>query len=45
MEAFMTVVYIVLGVLVGILVAVIFPWALLRKLDSEDDGTEKKDER
>ena len=38
----MTVVYIVLGILVGILMAVILPWALLRKLDSEDAGKEDR---
>ena len=38
----MTVVYIVLGILVGILMAVILPWALLRKLDSEDEGKEDR---
>ena len=42
LEAFMTVVLIVLGILVGVLMAVVLPWALLRKLEGKDDG---KDER
>ena len=28
--------YIILGILVGIILAVILPWALLRKLERED---------
>ena len=41
----MTVVYIVLGILVGVLLTVVFPWALLRQLDREDEGrVEKKSE-
>ncbi len=36
----MTVVFVALGILVGILLAVILPWALLRKLESEDQGEE-----
>ena len=36
----MTVVFVALGILVGILLAVILPWALLRKLESEDRGEE-----
>ncbi len=38
----MTAVYIVLGILVGVLLTVAFPWALLRKLDREDEGREEK---
>ena len=38
----MTAVYIVLGILVGVLLTVVFPWALLRKLDREDKGREEK---
>ncbi len=36
----MTAVFIALGVLVGIILAVFLPWALLRKLESEDQGGE-----
>lgn len=36
----MTAVLIALGILVGVLLAVILPWALLRKLESEDPGGE-----
>ncbi len=36
----MTAVLIALGVLVGVLLAVVLPWALLRKLESEDQGEE-----
>ncbi len=32
----MTAVFIALGILVGVLLAVILPWAVLRKLESED---------
>ncbi len=39
----MTAVYIVLGILVGVLLTVVFPWALLRKLDREDKGKEKSE--
>ena len=38
----MSVVYIVLGILVSVLLAVILPWALLRKLDREDKGREEE---
>ncbi len=38
----MTVVLIVLGILVGVLMAVILPWALLRKLEGEDNGSEER---
>ena len=41
-EAFMTVVLIVLGILVGVLMAVVLPWALLRKLEGKDDGNEER---
>ncbi len=37
----MTTVFIVLGILVGFILAVIFPWALLRKLEREDEGKEE----
>ena len=41
----MTTVYIVLGILVGFILAVILPWALLRKLEREDEGKlEREDE-
>ncbi len=36
----MTAVFIALGILVGVLLAVILPWAVLRKLESEDRGEE-----
>jgi hypothetical protein len=36
----MTAVLIVFGVIVGVGLAVILPWALLRKLESEDPGDE-----
>ncbi len=36
----MTAVLIALGVLVGLLLTVILPWALLRKLESEDQEEE-----
>jgi len=38
----MTVVLIVLGILVGVLMAVVLPWALLRKLEGEDNGSEER---
>ena len=38
----MSVVYIVLGVVVGVLLTVVFPWALLRNLDREGEGREDK---
>lgn len=36
----MTAVLIALGILVGVILAVILPWALLRKLESKDQGGE-----
>ncbi len=36
----MTVVYVVLGILVGVGMAFVLPWALLRKLEAEDQGGE-----
>ena len=38
----MSVVYIVLGIVVGVLLTVVFPWMLLRNLDREDEGKEEK---
>ena len=38
----MTAVFIVLGILVGIIMAVVLPWALLRKLEGEDNGKEER---
>jgi hydrogenase-4 membrane subunit HyfE len=38
----MSVVYIVLGIVVGVLLTVVFPWMLLRNLDREDKGREEK---
>ena len=37
----MTTVFIVLGILVGFVLTVIFPWVLLRKLEREDEGKEE----
>jgi hypothetical protein len=37
----MSTILIVLGVLVGFSLAFLFPWALLRKLDREDEGKEE----
>jgi hypothetical protein len=37
----MTVVYVVLGILVGVGMAFVLPWALLRKLEAEDKGGEE----
>lgn len=34
----MSVVYVVLGIIVAVLLAAVFPWALLRKLDRENKG-------
>ena len=34
----MNVVLVVLAILVGIVVAVILPWGMLRKLEGRDDG-------
>ncbi len=36
----MMVVYVVLGILVGVGMAFVLPWALLRKLEAEDQGGE-----
>ncbi len=36
----MTAVLIALGILVGVTLVVLLPWALLRKLESEDQGGE-----
>ncbi len=36
----MTAGYIILGILVGFVLAVLFPWALLRKLERKDEGKE-----
>ncbi len=36
----MTAVFIALGILVGLMLAVILPWALLRKLESKDQEGE-----
>ena len=38
----MGVFYIILGLVAGFLVAVVFPWALLRTLAKEDDASEEK---
>ena len=38
----MSVVYIVLGILVGVLLTVVFPWVLLRNLDREDEEREEE---
>ncbi len=38
----MTTVFIVLGILVDVIMAVILPWALLRKLEGEDKGKEER---
>ncbi len=34
----MTLVFIALGIFVGVVLAVVLPWALLRKLESKDPG-------
>ncbi len=36
----MTLVFIALGIFVGVVLAVVLPWALLRKLESKDPGEE-----
>ncbi len=36
----MTAVLIALGILVGVTLVVLLPWALLRKMESEDQGGE-----
>ncbi len=33
--------YIILGILVGFILAVVFPWALLRNLERKDEGKEE----
>ena len=33
--------YIILGILVGFILAVGFPWALLRNLERQDEGKEE----
>ena len=38
----MIAVYITLGIAVGFILAVILPWALLRKLESKDEGKKDK---
>ena len=38
----MTVGYITLGIIVGFILAVVFPWALLRKLERKDEGKEER---
>lgn len=38
----MSVFYIILGLVVGFLVAVVFPWALLRTLAKEEDASEEE---
>ncbi len=38
----MTAGYIALGIVVGFILAVIFPWALVRKLESKDEGKEER---
>ncbi len=38
----MTIVLIVLGILVGFIMVVVLPWALLRKLEGKDTGKEER---
>lgn len=38
----MSVGYITLGIIVGFILAVLFPWALLRKLEHKDEGKEER---
>ncbi len=38
----MTAGFITLGIIVGFILAVVFPWALLRKLESKDEGKEER---
>ena len=40
----MTAVYIVLGIVVGVLLTVVFPWMLLRNLDREGEGEGREEE-
>ena len=37
----MSVVYVILGLLVGFFLIGVFPWMLLRNLDKEDKGTKE----
>ena len=37
----MIAVYIILGILVGFILAVVVPWALLRNLERKDEGKEE----
>ncbi len=37
----MSVGYITLGIIVGFSLAVVFPWALLRKIERKDEGKEE----
>ncbi len=39
----MTTVFILLGILVGFILAVILPWALLRKLERNDEEREREE--
>ncbi len=39
----MTTVFILLGILVGFIVAVVFPWALLRNLERNDEEREREE--
>jgi hypothetical protein len=36
----MTIAFVVLGILVGVGMAFVLPWALLRKLEAKDEGGE-----
>ena len=38
----MTIAFVVLGILVGVGMAFVLPWALLRKLEAPDQGGEDK---
>jgi hypothetical protein len=38
----MTIAFVVLGILVGVGLAFVLPWALLRKLEAEDQGGENE---
>ncbi len=40
----MGVFYIILGLVVGFLIAVVFPWALLRHLGREEDANDAREE-
>ena len=39
----MTTLFILLGIFVGFIVAVVFPWALLRKLERNDEEREREE--